>query len=223
MQTDRLRATPVVSSGLTMTEEPASSPPAPEESIQAVAAALGHNHIEAVVVDTGAEARERVIGLVPAGSEVHWAKSRTLEELGLTEVFLDATRYDPVRPRYMALDRKTHNREIRKLSSAPDIMLGSVQAVTLDGALVVASYSGSQIGPYAAGAGRLILVVGSQKIVADLGAAIQRIHDIVTPYEDARLREQMGRGTHLAKLLVSYMEPLPGRVTVILVREPVGI
>jgi hypothetical protein len=44
-------------------------------------------------------------------------------------------------------------------------MLGSVQAITLDGALVVVSYSASQIGPYASGAGRVILVVGSQKIV----------------------------------------------------------
>jgi hypothetical protein len=33
----------------------------------------------------------------------------------------------------------------------------------------------------------------------------------------------MGRPTHLAKLLVNYMEPLPGRTTVILVREPVGV
>ncbi len=196
---------------------------ASEEALQAVAAVLGHNHIAAIVVDTGSEARDRVLELVPEGSEVHWAKSKTLEDLGLTETFLDIARFDPVRPKYMALDRRTQNREIRKISSAPDFMLGSVQAVTLDGALVSASYSGSQIGPYAAGAGRVILVVGSQKIVPDLAAALRRIRDVVTPYEDARLREQMGRPTHLAKLLVNYMEPLPGRTTVILVREPVGV
>jgi LUD domain len=197
--------------------------PASEEALQTLAAALGHNHIAAIVVDTGREARDRVLELVPEGSEVHWAKSKTLEDLGLTEIFLDTARFDPVRPKYMALDRRTQNREIRKISSAPDFMLGSVQAVTLDGALVSASYSGSQIGPYAAGAGRVILVVGSQKIVPDLDAALRRIRDVVTPYEDARLRAQMGRPTHLAKLLVNYMEPLPGRTTVILVREPVGV
>ncbi len=209
----------------TIEPSPAAEPPAPasEEDIAAVAAALGHNHIEAVVVDTGAEARERVLALVPEGSEVHWAKSRTLDDLGLPEVFLDTTRFDPVRPKYMDLDRRTQGREIRKISAAPDIMLGSVQAVTRDGALVTASYSGSQVGPYAMGAGRVILVVGSQKIVPDLETALRRIHDTVSPYEDARLREQMGRGTHLAKLLVTYMEPMPGRTTVILVREPIGI
>ncbi len=194
-----------------------------DEEVAAVVAALGHNHIATIVVDTAAEARERVLELVPEGSEVHWAKSKTLEDLGLTETFLDASRFDPVRPKYMSLDRKTHNREIRKLSSAPDIMLGSVQAVTIDGALVTASYSGSQIGPYAAGAGKVILVVGSQKIVPDLDAAIRRVRETVQPYENERLQAQMGRPTHLAKLLVTFMEPLPGRTTVIIVREPTGV
>ena len=123
----------------------------------------------------------------------------------------------------MALDRATQGREIRKISTAPDFMLGSVQAITEAGELVVVSYSASQLGPYASGAGRLILVVGAQKIVADLDAGIRRARDVVMPYEDARMREQLGVGTRLAKLLVIFEEPRPGRTTVILVREPVGV
>jgi hypothetical protein len=199
------------------------SVPASEEAIEAVAAALSANNIEAIVVDTGEEARERVLALVPEGAEVHWGTSKTMDELGLSSVLSDTDHYDPVRPRYMAMDRATQGREIRKLMAAPDVMLGSVQAVTLDGALVTASYAGSQIGPYAAGAGRVILVVGSQKIVPDLDTAIRRIHERVEPYEDARLRQQLGVGTRLAKLLVTFLEPRPGRTTVVLVREPVGV
>jgi hypothetical protein len=197
--------------------------PASDVSIAAVAAALTANNIEAIVVDTGTEARDRVLALVPEGAEVNWAKSKTLDDLGLTTILLDADHYDPIRPRYMAMDRATQAREIRKLMAAPDVMLGSVQAVTLDGALVTVSYTGAQVGAYAAGAGRVILVVGSQKIVPDLDAAMRRIGEHVTPYEDARLREQFGVGTRLAKMLVTYLEARPGRTTVILVREPVGI
>ena len=206
--------------------DPASSlvpRPASESDIAAFAAALGHNHIAALVVDTAEEARDVVLGMVPDGSEVHWAKSKTLDDLGLTATFLDQARFDPVRPKYMTLDRKTQNREIRKVSSAPDVMLGSVQAATVDGALLTASYSGSQIGPYAAGAGRVILIVGSQKIVPDLDSAIRRVREVVMPYENARLMEQMGRPTHLAKLLITFSEPMPGRTTVVIVREPVGV
>jgi hypothetical protein len=199
------------------------SAPASEAAIEAVAAALTANNIEAIVVDSADEARERVLAMVPEGAEVHWAKSKTMDDLGLSATFLESGRYDPIRPRYMAMDRKTQGREIRKLMAAPDVMLGSVQAVTLDGALVTASYSGSQIGPYAAGAGRVILVVGSQKIVPDLDAALRRVREHVVPYEDARLREQLGVGTRLAKLLVTFLEAQPGRTTVVLVREPVGV
>jgi hypothetical protein len=52
------------------------------------------------------------------------------------------------------MDRKTQGREIRKLGAAPDVMLGSVSAVTEDGKLVTASFGGSQLGPYAAAAGK---------------------------------------------------------------------
>ena len=85
------------------------------------------------------------------------------------------------------------------------------------------SYAGSQIGPYASGAGRLILVVGSQKIVADLDEGLRRVHDLVLPYEDARLRAELGVPTKLAKMLVIFEESRPGRTTVVLVREPVGV
>jgi hypothetical protein len=46
---------------------------------------------------------------------------------------------------------------------------------------VTASASGSQLGPYASGAGRLILVIGSKKLVPDLEAALDRIRDHVQP------------------------------------------
>jgi hypothetical protein len=213
-----------------MTDAPASpttpgefTAPAPTDRIERVAEALRRHNIEAIVVPTGAEARERVLALVPEGAEVHWGKSATLDSIGVTEAFLAEGRYEPVRPRYQAMDRETQAREIRQLMAAPDFMLGSVQAVTDDGALVIASYSASQIGPIALSAGRVILVVGSQKIVADLDEGIRRAREHVLPYEDARLQEQIGVPTKLAKLLVVYEEPRPGRTTVVLVREPVGV
>ena len=196
---------------------------APTERVDRVADALGRHNIEAIVVGTGAEARERVLGMLPEGAEVHWGTSRTLEEIGLTPELLAEGRYDAIRPRYLQMDRATQAREIRKLAAAPDFMLGSVQAITDDGALVLVSYSGSQIGPYANGAGRVILVVGSQKIVADLDEGLRRAREHVLPYEDASLRKRIGVPTKLAKLLVIFEDASPGRVTVVLVREPVGV
>ena len=193
------------------------------DRVDLVADALRSHNIEAIVVDTGAAAREVVLGLVPDGAEVHSGKSKTLEDVGLYSEFVESGRYDAIRPRMYAMDRATQGREIRKLVAAPDFILGSIAAVTEDGVLVAASATGSQLGGYAAGAGRVILVVGSQKIVPDLDAAIRRIHDIVFPYENAQVRARMGVDTVLEKVLVIYGEWQAGRTTVVLVREPVGV
>jgi hypothetical protein len=195
----------------------------PDDRIERVAAALRSHNIDTIVVDSADEARKAVLGMIPAGAEVHSGKSKTLEDVGLFTELIDSGRYDALRPRYFAMDRKTQAREIRKLIAAPDYMLGSVAAVTEDGTLVAVSATGSQLGAYAAGAGRLILVVGSQKIVADLAAAMLRIKDVVFPYENAQVRERLGVDTVLEKVLVMYGEWQPGRTTVVLVREPVGV
>lgn len=197
--------------------------PASDESIDRVVAALTANHIEAVVVAGAEEARRRVLELVPEGAEVNWAKSKTLEDLGLDKEFLESGRYDALRNKYLKMDRATQFREIRKMISAPDYMLGSVNAVTEAGELVTVSYSASQLGPYASGAGRLILVVGTQKIVPSLDEAMRRIREHAFPYEDARLMETLGVPTKSAKVLIINAEARPGRTTVFLVKELVGV
>jgi hypothetical protein len=193
------------------------------DRLEHVAEALRSHNITAVVVDRGAEARDVVLGLIPDGAEVHSGKSKTLEDVGLYAEIVESGRYDAIRPRMFAMDRATQGREIRKLVAAPDFMLGSVAAVTDDGTLVAASATGSQLASYAAGAGRLILVVGSQKLVPDLDAALRRIHDVVFPYELAQVRARLGVDTILEKVLIIYGEWLAGRTTVVLVREPVGV
>ena len=193
------------------------------DRIERVAAAIRAHNIEVIVVDTGVQARSAALDLIPDGAEVHSGKSKTLEDLGLLADLIESGRYDPIRPRLSRMDRQTQGTEMRKLSSAPNYMLGSVAAVTEDGALVAASGTGSQLAAYAAGAGHLILIVGSQKIVADLDEGLRRIQEHVLPYEDARLQAQLGVPTKLARLLVMYEEPRLGRVTVVLVREPVGV
>ncbi len=176
-----------------------------------------------IVVETGRQAREVVLGLIPQGAEVHSGKSKTLEDIGVFTELVDSGRYDAIRPRIAAMDRKTQGREIRKLVAAPDFILGSVAAVTEEGTLVAASATGSQLAGYAASAGRVILVVGSQKIVPDLDAALRRINQVVFPYENAQVRARLGVDTVLEKVLLINGEWAPGRTTVVLVREPVGV
>ena len=191
--------------------------------IERAADALRANNIEVVVVDTGDQAREEVLSRIAAGSEVYSGKSKTLEDIGVFAALNAPGAYDAIRPRLMAMDRATQGREMRKLGAAPDTIVGSVNAITNDGLLVAASATGNQLGGYAAGAGRVILVVGSQKFVPDLDAAFARIREVAYPYENARVNAAMGLDTKLAKVLVIFGEWLAGRTTVVIVREPVGV
>jgi hypothetical protein len=197
--------------------------PASAAQLEALAARFKERNFEPVIVDDAAAAKAAVFERIPEGSEVHSAKSKTLEDIGVFKELMESDRYNFLRRTYMKMDRNTQAREMRKLVAAPDIMLGSVQAITEAGQLVVASASGSQMGPYSAASGKLILVVGSQKLVPDVDAAMRRIYEHVLPYEDARLREQLGIGTKVARVLILEQDFLPGRTTVILVRQPVGV
>jgi hypothetical protein len=120
------------------------------------------------------------------------------------------------------MDRQTQADEIRRLSAAPDVMLGSVHAVTETGSLVAASMGGSQLGPYVSGAGRVILLVGTQKIVTDLEEAFRRIDDYSFPLEDARAQAAYGIHSAVNKVLVINREYVPGRITVVFVDQVLG-
>jgi len=196
---------------------------ASEEIIQRVAERMRERNIQAVVVDDGDEARKVVLEQLPEGAEVHSGKSKTLQDAGIFDAIHDPSRYDALRPRVFKMDRRTQAREIRKLISGPDFMLGSVNTVTQEGVLVAASASSSQLGPYASTAGKVILVVGSQKIVPDLETALRRIREYVLPWEDAQVRKAMNIGSFVGKILIVEREWVDGRMTVILVRQPIGI
>jgi acyl-CoA hydrolase len=144
-----------------------------------------------------------------------------MEELGVTPEIQDSGRYEAIRPKLNRMDRETQARAMAKLASAPDYMLGSVHAVTEDGYLVAASGTGSQLAPYASGAGNLVLVVGSQKVVRDLEEALRRIREYSLPLEDSRMKSLGYPGSLVSKILIMQWER-PGRVTVILLEEPIG-
>jgi L-lactate utilization protein LutC len=197
--------------------------PASEITIEQVARRIRERNIEVLIVKNGAEARQVVLERLPKGAEVHSGKSKTLQDSGIFDALMDQNQYNALRHQFLKMDRKTQGREIRKLIAAPDFMMGSVQAITEDGILVVASATATQIGPYANTAGKVILVVGSQKIVPDIDTAFRRIREYVLPWEEVQVRKAVNMGTFVGKILIIEREWISDRMTLILVKEPIGI
>jgi hypothetical protein len=190
--------------------------------IKRAAAALEEHGIQVQIAEDGAQAKRMVLDLLPEGAEVYAGQSRTLDQLGLADEIDKSGRYQAVRPKVMALDRKTQGDQMRQMRTTPAYMVGSVQAVTEDGRVLVASNSGSQIAAYAAGASHVIWVVGAQKIVKDLDEGLRRIDEYSYPLEDERLRLAYGIPSFVSKVLITNREWPAGRVTMILVDEELG-
>lgn len=195
---------------------------ADEAAVGRTTAALEANGISVLRASDAAEAKWIVLGLIADGSEVYCGASQSLDASGISDEIENSGRYRPLRPRIWSMDRRSQADEIRRLGSAPDVMLGSVHAVTETGSLLTASGSGSQLGPYASGAGRVILVVGTQKIVTDIEEGLQRIDEHALPLEDARVQAAYGIHSAVNKVLIVNRELTPGRTTVVLVDEVLG-
>jgi hypothetical protein len=178
--------------------------------------------MKVLIAESGEEAKKIVLGLVPQGVEVYANQSQTLDKLGLRAEFDESGRYDAVRPKVLSLDRKTQGNEIRKLRSSPDYIIGSVHAITETGQVLTSSFGGSQLGAYAYGSAKVIWVVGTQKLVRDLDEGLRRIEEYSYPLEDARLLAAFGIHSAIGKTLIVNREVVPGRITIILVKEELG-
>ena len=195
---------------------------ASDKQLDAAAAALERNGISSSVVDSGEQARDAVRSIIPIGAEVFNNTSRTLESIGIAEDIERSGLYQPLRPRLYQMDREMQAREMRQLAATPDYVVGSVHALTEEGSLLIASASGSQLGPLVSGAGHVILVIGGQKLVPDIATGLRRIYEYCFPLEDRRAREAYGVPSGVNNVVIINRVVSPKRVHAILVGEPLG-
>src|SRR5712692_9996090 len=190
--------------------------PAPAQRLEQAAAALRSHGFTAEILDNAAAARIRVKDLIPEGA------SEILRLSGIDADINTSGRYQAIKPQTLAMDRITAADDIRRLRAVPDVVVGSVHAVTETGSLVAASGTGSQLPAYAGGAARAIWIVGAQKLVPDLPAALRRVEDHCLPLESARTQTAYGSPSAINRLLILNAELHPGRGTVLLLREAIG-
>jgi len=192
-----------------------------EDTLAATVTALEEHGFSVEVVDDLDAAREAVLARVPRGSSVMTNTSVTLQEAGITDAVNESGHYDSARARMAGLDFATQLPEMKAIGGQPDYALGSVHAITRDGVLVIASASGSQLASYAWGAANVIFVVGAQKLVPTLEAARDRIYSHSLVLEDGRAVAAYGQHSYVGKILEIHAE-LPGRIHIVLVRQPAG-
>ncbi len=194
-----------------------------DSSIEKTATSLKNEGIDVFVVENGQLAKEKVLEIVPKGAEVMTMSSQTLEATGITKEINETGNFDSIKAKLLKMDRNTQGREMQKLGAAPDWAIGSVHAVSEDGHIFIASNTGSQLASYAYSAGRVIWVVGTQKIVKNWDEGVRRVYEYSLPKESERQKEKGNpNGSNVSKLLIINKEFKPGRITLILVKERLG-
>ena len=192
-----------------------------EHALQATVVALEEHGFSVEVVSDLDAARQAVLARIPEGASVMTNTSVTLTETGIADAINDGGPYESARNKMFALDFETQVQQMKAIGGQPDYALGSVHAVTHDGTLVIASASGSQLASYAWGAANVIFVIGAQKLVPGLDAARERIYQHSLKLEDARAQAAYGQHSYVGKVLEIHQE-LPGRIHIVLVRQPLG-
>jgi len=192
-----------------------------DQALAATVVALEEHGFSVEVVDDRDAAQAAVLARIPAGSSVMTNTSVTLDQTGIADAINDGGPYESARNKMFALDFATPAQQMKAIGGQPDYALGSVHAITRDGTLVIASASGSQLASYAWGAANVIFVAGAQKLVPTLQAAHERIYQHSLKLEDARAQAAYGQHSQVGKILEIHQE-LPGRIHIVLIRQPVG-
>lgn len=198
--------------------------------------ALEKNGFKVVVASSKADAVEKVLRLIPMDAKVGIGGSVTVRELGLIEAlrergnrvvhhWLPGVSVEGWLP-YMV---EAHN---------SDVYLCSSNAVTEDGKLVNVDSSGNRVASMIFGPGRVVVVVGWNKIVRDVEAGLKRLKEVAGPLNAKRhnIRELPCVKTGVCTdcdspkricRVITILERAPNRVrkpniTVVLVSEELG-
>jgi L-lactate utilization protein LutC len=197
--------------------------PADSQTIEETTKALKENSFNVIFAKDEQNAKKKFFEVLPDGAEVLHNSSVTLDTLGITKEIDESGKYDSVKNKLKVMDRKTQNREMQRLGSAPEWAVGSVHAVTRDGHILIASRSGSQIPGYSYGADHVIWVVGVQKIVENIDQGIKRIYEHSLPLESERVKRAYGmEKSEVSKIFIFNKEIKENRSTVIFIDKVIG-
>ena len=206
--------------------------PVSEDCIAKTLQALKKNEFLAYFTPTAEEARNLVMDSVSKGVGVGLGGSHTLRDVGLVAALKEkgAVLYDHW-DETMSMEDVLKTRKEQLLC---DIFLSSVNAVTEKGELVSQDGIGNRICAMTFGPEKIFLLVGVQKIVADLPAAFRRIREVAAPMRAKSLNMNLpctkGKGCVdcndpdriCRATLILSKRPMLTDITVVLVGEALG-
>ncbi|MDR1471193.1 MAG: lactate utilization protein [Synergistaceae bacterium] len=145
---------------------------------------LSKGYKTAVYAPSADDAARAALDLIPDGSSVGIPGSVTVRELGLPELLAEKKcrvfhHWDP------ALAPEDRPARLLEENSA-DWFVTSSNAITIDGRMVNIDGTGNRVACMSWGTGRILFIVGLNKVASDLEGAISRARNRATPPNSVR-------------------------------------
>jgi hypothetical protein len=156
-----------------------------EERARKTVEKLEAHDFKALYMKSRQEAVEEIWKYITPKTRVGAAGSITIRELGILDQLEKQGNivYDHWKPGLS----KEKILEIRKSQMTSDLFLGSVNAITMNGEMVNIDGAGNRVNSHIFGPGKVILVVGYNKIVEDVQEGIKRVKNVAAPINAKRL------------------------------------
>ena len=150
---------------------------------------LAANNFDVFIAETALEAKEIVTGkIIPelAPASISWGGSMTFTGTGLYEHLVSQKKIDVIDPaeKDISLEDKDQRRRNALLV---DLYFTGTNAVTENGLLVNLDMIGNRVAALTFGPKSVVVLVGRNKITADLEEAMNRIKDYAAPVNAIRL------------------------------------
>jgi len=166
--------------------------PASDDAIAETKKHLEAKKHKVSVVHDAAEALALLKTLVK-GEETFAAHSTTLNEIGFTDYAkTQSGEFTSLNSKIVAETDWAKVGELRRQAMGATNYLTSANAVGHDGSITIVDASGTRVGGVSYAAKKVIIVVGSNKIVKDVHEGYKRVHEFSLPTESARARVAYG-------------------------------
>ncbi len=160
-----------------------------EQTAKRIIEQLGKRGMEGSYAATIAQAGEEVLAMIPQGSKVYRCGSMSAVYMDLWARIAKIPGVEVIDPFAPGLSFED-SLEPRRKGLMADIMITSTNAITLDGKLVNLDGLGNRVAGMIFGPKKVILVVGMNKVVPDVEAAVARTKHYAAPVNAIRMNLQ---------------------------------
>jgi len=193
---------------------------------------LRSRHFDAYYCETGAQALEKALELIPRDATVGWGGAMSAQQIGLLDAVSNGE--------YRTIDRdKAANPEERKQAMKDcllaDVFITGANALSMDGQMVNIDGNGNRVAAIVYGPESVLVIAGMNKVVDTLEAAVIRARTVAAPMNKQRFEVQTpcevtgtcgdckSEGCICNQILITRNSKPAGRIKVILVGEELGL